>query len=75
MNGLESGKNLKIIFNRMLLLRCDYICGKGFESSYHTRISLIGNMHVGLIIIKDGENIREVINRRTARRKLKKIEE
>lgn len=28
------------------------------------RISLTGNMHVGLIIIKAGENIRELIGER-----------
>lgn len=45
----------------MLLLRSDFICGKGFGSNYHMRISSIESMHVGLIIIKDGENIKEVI--------------
>lgn len=45
----------------MLFSRSDFICGKDFGSSYHMKISLIGSMHVGLIIIKGGENIREVI--------------
>lgn len=45
----------------MLLLRGDFICEKGFGSSYHMKISLIENMHVGLIIIKDGESTKEVI--------------
>lgn len=45
----------------MLLLRSDYICVKDFISSYHMRISLAGNMHVGLIIIKAGESIKETI--------------
>lgn len=45
----------------MLFLRSDFICGKDFGCSYHMKISLIGSMHVGLIIIKDGANIREVI--------------
>lgn len=45
----------------MLLLRSDFICGKGFGNNYHMKISLIENMRVGLIIIKAGENIREVI--------------
>lgn len=37
-----------------------YICEKDSGSSYHTRISLTGNMHVGRIIIKAGENIKEL---------------
>lgn len=41
---------------KMLLLRGDFICEKDFGSSYHMRISLIGSMHVGLIIIRDGES-------------------
>ena len=44
----------------MLLLRGNLICEKDFGSSYHMRISLIENMHVGLIIIKDGESTKEV---------------
>ena len=45
----------------MLLLRSDFICGKGFGNNYHMKTSLIGNMRVGLIIIKAGENIKELI--------------
>lgn len=37
-----------------------YICVKDSISSYHMRMSLTGNMHVGLIIIKAGESIREL---------------
>jgi len=50
-----------VLPNRMLLLRSDFICGKGFGNNYHMKISLIENMRVGLIIIKAGENIKEVI--------------
>lgn len=49
------------IVDKMLLLRSDFICRKSFGSNYHMRISLIENMHVGLIIIRDGENIKEAI--------------
>ena len=47
--------------NELLLSRSDFICGKGFGSSYHMRISLIESMHVGLIIIKGGGSIRNLI--------------
>ena len=47
--------------HEMLLLRGDFICEKGFGSNYRMKISLIENMHVGLIIIKVGESIKEVI--------------
>lgn len=37
-----------------------YICEKDSGSSYHMRINLTGNMHVGRIIIKVGENIKKL---------------
>ena len=65
-NLVAVGLNKVVIWtygNISLVLRwC--VCEKDITSSYHMRISLTGNMHVGLIIIKDGESKKELIGER-----------
>lgn len=52
-------KMFEVVWN--VAFKGKFLCGKDFGNSYHMKTSLIENMHVGLIIIKAGGNIKEVI--------------
>ena len=63
----DSGKTVRISDGGLKICRWIvafmrwFLCGKDSGNSYHMKTSLIENMRVGLIIIKAGENIKEVI--------------
>ena len=54
--------NLQLVRSYRYFFNIEVVCiRKDITSSYHMRISLTGNMHVGLIIIKVGESIKGLI--------------
>ena len=47
----------------MRIVKGQLLCGRDFGNSYPMKINLTENMPAGLVIIRDGENIREGIEK------------